>query len=437
MAFYIESSTGKQIDASNLANIDPNKFYIESGTGKQVSGASLLTPTPAPTQPQAPAPTPQAAPVAPAASTPAATTTPTGLSTLPTIGSVAPTPASFVAPTNSTSSSLVDFANALDAATNMAKQKRNAASLGMMTPLQSTVAASDFNSILGRLNAASDNTAQNLTNRAMTAATPTYQTQTIGNDIFQIKYGADGSYQGATKIGTTGSQDKFGLQTIGDTTYQVQYDGTGKIVAATPLYTAPAKTVEVNPGNALYDPTSGKVVYQNPTTATQNTNSTGTTGTTGTLATTGWPSAALQPGSTGVEVSKLQKALGIAQTGIYDDATTKAVLALQQKLGVDNSTGPGYYGPRTMAALGVKSGTSTSGSGSSTGVKNTWSSTQKNSLIGAGLPSAQIDPLFQAVNQHGLQYVLDNSDLTEPQKTALKAIYGIKTNSIDALINSL
>ncbi len=62
----------------------------------------------------------------------------------------------------STDSPILSFASALDAAVNLARKSRNASSLEMMKGHQGTVAASDFNSILGNLNAASDKTAQNL-----------------------------------------------------------------------------------------------------------------------------------------------------------------------------------------------------------------------------------------------------------------------------------
>lgn len=69
----------------------------------------------------------------------------------------------------------------------------------------------------------------------------------------------------------------------------------------------------------------------------------------------------LQPGSTGSEVKKLQDYLvsnkymtqGQVNTGygIYGNKTRAAVTALQKKLKVDNSTGAGYYGPKTITAL--------------------------------------------------------------------------------------
>lgn len=80
-----------------------------------------------------------------------------------------------------------------------------------------------------------------------------------------------------------------------------------------------------------------------------------------------YPTTNLQPGDTGANVKKLQDYL-VSQGymtqaqvntgyGTYGPQTTRAVLALQQDLGVDNSTGPGYWGPRTLAA--VKAGGTT------------------------------------------------------------------------------
>src|SRR3990167_474344 len=74
-----------------------------------------------------------------------------------------------------------------------------------------------------------------------------------------------------------------------------------------------------------------------------------------------YPTTNLQPGATGAEVKKLQDYL-VSQGymtqeqvdtgyGTYGPRTTAAVKALQEKLGVDNSTGPGYWGPRTLAAV--------------------------------------------------------------------------------------
>ncbi len=74
------------------------------------------------------------------------------------------------------------------------------------------------------------------------------------------------------------------------------------------------------------------------------------------------PQINLQPGSTNaVAVRQLQDWLVAngfmtqAQVntgyGTYGPQTTQAVKMAQQKLGVDNSSGPGYWGPRTIAAV--------------------------------------------------------------------------------------
>lgn len=74
------------------------------------------------------------------------------------------------------------------------------------------------------------------------------------------------------------------------------------------------------------------------------------------------PTVALQPGSTDIaNVKKLQDYLVskgyMTQSqinsgyGIYGPQTTAGVAAMQKALGVDNSTGVGYYGPRTMTAI--------------------------------------------------------------------------------------
>lgn len=135
-----------------------------------------------------------------------------------------------------------------------------------------------------------------------------------------------------------------------------------------------------------------------------------------TLATTGStvsiqpPLTNLQPGSTGEDVKKLQDYL-VSQGfmtqeqvntgyGTYGPQTTAAVKALQEKLGVDNSSGVGYFGPKTIQAVTGTGGTTTSAStsGSST---TTGSSTQ----------SAVLTAL------------LNNSALTPDQKSLIQTLY--------------
>jgi len=97
------------------------------------------------------------------------------LPTLPPAGAP-PTPS--LPQRGGNSSALLTFADSLDAAVNLARKNRNQSSLEMMAPFQGTAMASDFNSILGNLNAASDKTSEKLikkvtdvTNREIVTAT--------------------------------------------------------------------------------------------------------------------------------------------------------------------------------------------------------------------------------------------------------------------------
>ena len=60
-----------------------------------------------------------------------------------------------------------------------------------------------------------------------------------------------------------------------------------------------------------------------------------------------WNKGVLGMGSSGPEVTELQKRLGIAQDGKFGPATRDAVIALQKQLGVAQD---GAYGPATRAA---------------------------------------------------------------------------------------
>ena len=103
--------------------------------------------------------------------------TPTGLSPLPEGGGSVPSPYTLPGSKGETSP-LLSFADSLDAAVNLARKKRNESSLNMMKPFQGTVAASDFSSILGNLNAASDKTSSALIKRATDVTTPDIITST-------------------------------------------------------------------------------------------------------------------------------------------------------------------------------------------------------------------------------------------------------------------
>lgn len=79
-----------------------------------------------------------------------------------------------------------------------------------------------------------------------------------------------------------------------------------------------------------------------------------------------FPTTSLQPGATGPAVKQLQDYLvsqGVMTQqqvntgyGTYGPQTTAAVNALQQKMGIDNSSGPGYWGPKTISAITSKGG---------------------------------------------------------------------------------
>jgi len=82
-----------------------------------------------------------------------------------------------------------------------------------------------------------------------------------------------------------------------------------------------------------------------------------------------YPKNSLQPGQTGSDVKKLQDFL-VSQGyltqaqvntgyGTYGPQTTAAVKAFQRDKGVDSSSGPGYWGPKTIAAASGQGGRET------------------------------------------------------------------------------
>ena len=79
---------------------------------------------------------------------------------------------------------------------------------------------------------------------------------------------------------------------------------------------------------------------------------------------TGGTSALVTSGSTGSQVSAVQRALGVLQTGVYDSATRRAVRAFQLRNGLIVD---GIVGPQTRAALGL-GGVSQASSASTRGV---------------------------------------------------------------------
>ena len=75
--------------------------------------------------------------------------------------------------------------------------------------------------------------------------------------------------------------------------------------------------------------------------------------------------------------------------------------------------------PESRAKLGL-----TSAQAGNTPIPGNFTPTQTQSLIGSGIPSSKLDSLSSYIAQYGLQAALTNSDMTDAQKIALKAVYG-------------
>lgn len=146
--------------------------------------------------------------------------TPTGLSTLPQGGGGTTAPA--LPEGGSKPSGLLSFATGLEEAVSLAKAHRNKASFDIMKPYRGTVAASDFNSILGNMNQASDSFSSNLTKKATELDTPEIITSTSDNgDVHgidkrtgQVVWTAKGvgNQQGTPSEETVDSEVKYALQ---------------------------------------------------------------------------------------------------------------------------------------------------------------------------------------------------------------------------------
>lgn len=156
-------------------------------------------------------------------------------------------------------------------------------------------------------------------------------------------------------------------------------DATGNTISTTaaPLANVP-QTATVAPA------TSGSTVVANPPTSIQ---------VQPTATSAQAPTSALQPGMTGDAVKQLQDYLVSkgyltqAQVstgyGTYGPQTTAAVAALQKDLGVNNSSGVGYFGPMTLSAL-QQNPTVTASNGSGTGASGT-TATDTTAASGTGL----------------------------------------------------
>lgn len=102
--------------------------------------------------------------------------------------------------TNAPANNLMTFKDTLSQAIDLAKQNRNRQAAQFMTPLQGTVAASDFNSILSNLNQASNTVTQDALKGAIKETTPTYKTEQIGDSLYQYQVDATGKIIGRPTV---------------------------------------------------------------------------------------------------------------------------------------------------------------------------------------------------------------------------------------------
>ncbi len=117
----------------------------------------------------------------------------------PTLPSVANTGSTPVLPSG-VPSNLLTFKDTLSAVVNLAKQNRNQNSVNLMTPFRGTVAASDFNSILGNMNQASNTFTQDLLKSEAEKITPTFKTEQIGDALYQYQVDPTGKIVGTPKV---------------------------------------------------------------------------------------------------------------------------------------------------------------------------------------------------------------------------------------------
>lgn len=120
------------------------------------------------------------------------------------------------------------------------------------------------------------------------------------------------------------------------------------------------------------------------------------------------PSTVLQPGNRGDAVKQLQdylvakglmtEAQKMTGYGVYGTQTQAAVAALQKQLGVDNSSGVGYFGPKTIAAV-QKAG---SAAGETPQIGNT--PTDPNASAGTGTDTPASDPIQDVIDTYTKVY---------------------------------
>lgn len=159
--------------------------------------------------------------------------------------------------------------------------------------------------------------------------------------------------------------------------------------------------------------------------------------------TVAFPTVALQPGATGMDVKKLQDYLvskGLMTpeqvamgTGIYGPQTTMAVLKLQQMLGVDNSSGPGYFGPKTLTALQANGEQIGNSNGSGNGASGASGSTPGNVTSPTAPQQSPIDFIAQykqALTDLGIPNIKTEFDKTVKAFADLQNELNEKTQDI-------
>ena len=163
-------------------------------------------------------------------------------------------------PTGGEKSPLLSFASSLDAAVNLARKKRNESSLGMMSQFRGTVAASDFNSILGNLNAASDKTSADLIERATETQTPDASNILTTTNDAGVVTGIDratGKVLWSTKAGTGNQQDSDGG--VGGNGVMIK---SGNLVYTRAKYAEDSADLEASRGaDGWADPNDYKLLY--------------------------------------------------------------------------------------------------------------------------------------------------------------------------------
>lgn len=143
----------------------------------------------------------------------------TGQSSLPALSGT-PVPPDQPAPPSPTApqglpdttqkSPLLSFADTLNQAVDLARQHRNETAASLMQPLQGTLAAADFGSILGNLNAAFDKTTSDLIKKAGDLNESKYDTVSLGGDLYQVQKDANGQIIGTPQLVQRGSGDTNG-----------------------------------------------------------------------------------------------------------------------------------------------------------------------------------------------------------------------------------